>query len=446
MSESAARRLEPSLDTSDVGDGHAERAAVAGAYRRVRLDTMALAAPLSVEDMLVQSMDDASPTKWHLAHTSWFFETFLLKPHARDHAPFDPAYEYLYNSYYNGIGEQYPRPKRGLISRPGLEEIERYRAHVDAAMLSLIEAASIKTWREIAPLIELGLNHEQQHQELIVTDIKHAMAQNPCAPAAYPAAEMRAAGEAVPLTWHGFEGGLVELGTDGSDGFVYDNETPRHKSFLEPFELASRPVTNGEFLAFVEDGGYRAPAYWLSDGWATVEREGWEAPLYWRRDGNWGWSEFTLAGLQPLDPACPATHLSLYEAAAFAEWSGARLPLEAELELAMRSAPMTGTFLNAEAVGAGLSSPHPQPAQAPGLAQLYGEVWEWTRSAYGPYPGFKPAAGAVGEYNGKFMCDQTVLRGGSCATPDGHVRPTYRNFFPSSARWQFSGVRLARSA
>jgi len=402
-------------------------------YDHVRAQTIALAAPLAVEDQVVQSMADASPTKWHLAHTTWFFETFVLKAFASDYQVLHPAYDHLFNSYYEQIGAQFPRPRRGMLSRPTVEEVLVYRAHVDEAMRRFIERAPGKA----GPIIELGLNHEQQHQELIVTDVKHMLSQNPLDPAPY-GARKRASLSEIPLEWVDFRGGLVEIGHDFTiSGFAFDNEGPRHQVFVEPFALASRPVTNGEFLAFIEDGGYGDPKYWLSNGWATVREQGWDAPLYWRRiDG--AWTRYTLHGREPLYPREPVTNLSYYEAAAYAEWAGARLPTEFEWEIAVAGLPMTGNFLD-------MGSLEPRAASGEtALRQMYGDVWEWTASAYVAYPRYHAPAGAIGEYNGKFMSGQMVLRGGSCATPEGHIRPTYRNFFPPDARWQFSGLRLAR--
>ena len=375
-------------------------------YPEVRRDTARLALPLGAEDCALQSMPDASPVKWHLAHTTWFFETFVLERFARGFRAFHPQYRFLFNSYYNAVGEQYPRPQRGLLSRPDLDEVRRYRAHVDGALAALLAGPTLTD--EALGLVELGLHHEQQHQELILTDAKHLLSLNPLAPA-YGADAPHPLADAAPLAWRAFEGGEAEVGHDGA-GFCFDNELPRHRVLLAPFELASRPASNAEVLAFVEDGGYRRPELWLSEGWALAQAQRWEAPLYWRSIEG-AWHEYTLAGAQPLDAARPATHLSHYEADAFARWAGARLPTEFEWEHAARDA---------------------------------GEVWEWTSSSYGPYPGYRPASGAVGEYNGKFMSNQYVLRGGSCATPAGHLRRSYRNFFPSYARWQFSGVRLAR--
>lgn len=374
-------------------------------FPSIRKATESLAAGLSVEDCALQSMPDASPVKWHFAHTTWFFETFVLERHDAAHRPFDPAFRYLFNSYYNGVGEQYPRPQRGLLSRPGLEEVLRYRAHVDQRMRALLAGRTLGT--DALALIELGLHHEQQHQELIVTDALHLLSLNPLAPAWRTGRPPPAV--AAALQWQRHAGGEAEIGHDGA-GFAFDNELPRHRVLLEPFELASRPASNAEYLAFVQDGGYRKPDLWLSDGWACVQSQRWEAPLYWRRQGG-GWMEFTLHGLQPLDPNGAAAHISHFEADAFARWSQARLPTEFEMEAA---------------------------------GGVFADVWQWTSSSYGPYPGYRPAPGAVGEYNGKFMSNQYVLRGGSRATPPGHLRASYRNFFPSAARWQFSGVRLAR--
>jgi ergothioneine biosynthesis protein EgtB len=405
-------------------------------YRSIRGVTLGLARPLSPEDCTVQSMPDASPVKWHLGHTTWFFETFVLAPNRRGYAPFDAAYRVLFNSYYNTIGDKHPRPERGMLSRPSLEDVVRYRRHVDEAMAALIAAPMAA---EVEALVELGLHHEQQHQELILTDVKHLLSRNPLAPV-YQKRWPLAPVEARQPEWIDVAGGLREIGHDGQ-GFAFDNEGPRHRVWLEPFQLASHPVTHGEFLRFVEEGGYRRPELWLSAGWDAARAGGWEAPMYWRRrDG--GWHTFTLHGEVPVDPNAPVCHVSFYEAEAFARWAEARLPTEAEWEVAAAGLPVEGNFLEGGAL-------HPLALRAtPGgrLAQVFGDVWEWTRSDYAPYPGFRVADGAVGEYNGKFMCNQYVLRGGSCATPASHVRATYRNFFPADARWQFSGLRLARDA
>ncbi|MFI5001428.1 MAG: ergothioneine biosynthesis protein EgtB [Reyranellales bacterium] len=373
--------------------------------RAVRALTEQLAAPLSAEDQTVQSMPDASPTKWHLAHTTWFFETFVLRPHARGYRPFDPAYEYLFNSYYEAVGPRHPRPQRGMITRPGVKEILAYRRHVSDAMAELIGGGA-GDWE---PIVELGLHHEQQHQELLLMDAKHLLSLNPLRPA-YRAAVLPKGGVGA-LAWRDFEGGMVEVGHDGQ-GFAFDNEGPRHRVWLEPFALASRPTNCGEYLAFIDDGGYRRPEFWLSAGWDCVNQRGWQAPLYWEQDGG-GWRVFTLSGSRPLDPAQAVCHVSAFEAAAFAKWAGKRLPREQEWEVAAAA------------------------------VQGVGEVWEWTASPYVAYPGYREPPGAIGEYNGKFMANQMVLRGGCAATPSDHIRTTYRNFFPPDARWMFGGIRLA---
>jgi ergothioneine biosynthesis protein EgtB len=398
-------------------------------YREIRRTTLELTRPFSAEDQMLQSMPDASPAKWHLAHTTWFFETFILSPHVRGYQPFDSRYQYLFNSYYKQLGSHPYRGARGLMSRPSLNEIHAYRSHVDDAMLRHLESVNEQT----AALIELGLNHEQQHQELILTDIKHALWSMPLRPERV--SQPRAVSITLPLQWMNFEGGIHQIGHAGT-GFAFDNEGPRHGVLLRVFRIASRLVTNAEYLQFMNEGGYRRPELWLSDGWDTVCSQGWNSPLYWEEsDGRW--FEFTFAGMKELDPASPVCHVSYYEADAYARWSKARLPLEEEWEVAAAQAPSTGTFLED-------GSFHPQPARGKGLQQIFGDVWEWTSSPYMAYPGFEPAKGLIGEYNGKFMCNQFVLRGGSCATPSSHIRATYRNFFPPHARWQFMGIRLAK--
>ncbi len=404
----------------------------ASAYAAVRAASEALASPLSPEDTTPQSMEDASPTKWHLAHTTWFFETFVLEPRP-GHRPFDPSFRVLFNSYYNTVGEQHPRPRRGLITRPSLAEVRAYRASVDERMAAVLAGAP--TPEELA-VIELGLHHEQQHQELMLTDLKHLFSSNPLKPVYHDAERPRI--RAAKSGWLAWGGGERWIGHDG-EGFAFDNEGPRHRLWLEGFELASRPVTNAEYLAFMADGGYDRPELWLSDGWATVQSEEWNAPLYWEdRDGEW-WT-LTLGGAEPLRPDDPVTHVSLYEADAYATWACARLPSEAEWECAAWRLPVEGNFVESGAL-------HPSPSEHASdehPVQMYGDVWEWTRSAYAPYPRYQPPEGAIGEYNGKFMSNQLVLRGGSCATPRSHVRETYRNFFYPHQRWQFTGIRLAR--
>jgi ergothioneine biosynthesis protein EgtB len=398
-------------------------------YREIRNTTLQLTRPFSAEDLMLQSMPDASPAKWHLAHTTWFFETFILSPHVSGYKPLDRRYKQLFNSYYKQLGAHPYRGARGLMSRPSLDEIHAYRAYVDEAMLRHLEVPNEKT----AALIEVGLNHEQQHQELILTDVKHALWSMPLRPERVQ--QPRAISKSIPLEWIGFDGGIREVGYQGS-AFSFDNESPRHEVLIRPFRLASRLATNAEYLEFMNDGGYRRPELWLSDGWDTVCAQEWNSPLYWgEQDGNW--SEFTIAGMRELDPAAPVCHVSYYEADAFAHWSKARLPLEEEWEIAAEQSTSKGTLLESGKL-------HPQPTSGTGLQQMFGDLWEWTASAYLAYPGFEPATGAIGEYNGKFMCNQFVLRGGSCATPASHIRASYRNFFPPHARWQFMGIRLAK--
>jgi ergothioneine biosynthesis protein EgtB len=385
-------------------------------YMAVRKHTLELTEPLSDEDCGAQSMPDASPIKWHLAHTTWFFETFILERMERGFKPFHPAFRILFNSYYNGIGEKHPRPQRGLLTRPAMAEVRAYRADVDARIGRLLASELPAVQRnELATLLTLGMQHEQQHQELMLTDVKHLLAQSLLRPA-YLEAPLPPAATAAPLEWLRCEGGLIEIGHNG-EGFCFDNELPRHKQYVAPFALASRLVTNGEYLAFIEAGGYANAALWLAEGWDWVRTQQLAAPIYWFRDEQGAWQEFTLHGAQPLDLNRPLTHISLYEADAYAHWAGARLPTEAEWECAAVESPS---------------------------AQMFGHCWQWTSSSYSPYPGFAAAEGALGEYNGKFMLNQYVLRGSSSATPEGHTRASYRNFFPAGARWQFTGIRLAR--
>ncbi len=415
---------------------HVEPGAFAQRFDEVRATTIDLVAPLSVEDCALQSMSDASPVKWHLAHTTWFFETFVLERHVRGYQCFHPQFRVLFNSYYNAVGDRFPRPERGLLSRPALNEVLAYRTHVESRLAPLFARAD--TDAGLGELLELGLQHEQQHQELILTDVKHLLSRNPLQPG-YRERRPFAPVEARRSSWIACEAGLAETGHAGT-GFSFDNERPRHRVFLSPFELASHPVTHGDFLAFVDDGGYARPELWLSLGWETVQAQRWTRPMYWeRQDGRW--TTFTLHGRADIDVAAPMTHVSYFEADAYARWAGARLPTEFEWEAAVRDCPIERNFLESGALQP-LASGAEAPPGKPG--QLFGDVWEWTRSAYAPYPGFAPAAGAVGEYNGKFMCNQYVLRGGSCATPRSHIRATYRNFFPPDARWQFAGLRLAR--
>lgn len=431
-------------DMPQAAEGSLDREALLAHYRRVRAFTEALCEPLETEDFVVQTMPDVSPTRWHIAHVSWYFETFALE---RDPGfePYHPAFRTLFNSYYNGVGDQWHRPHRGLLTRPTVKEVFAYRASVDERMARFIESIDDATWREVAPVIEIGLHHEEQHQELMLTDIKHVLGFNPLRPAykASPAPESPAP---HALGWHEYPGGLVEIGHPGK-GFGYDNEFPRHKRYLQPFALASRLVSCGEYLEFMADGGYERPELWLSKGFATKAEAGWRAPLYWEeRDGEW--FVYTLHGLRRVDPAQPVCHVSYFEADAYAEWAGARLVSEPEWESVARDVPIPeqdGRFVEGGEL-------HPQAAIAAGEAagdraplQLWGDCWEWTSSNYAPYPGYRPPEGALGEYNGKFMIDQMTLRGGCSVVPRGLITPTYRNFFPTHARWQMTGIRLAKT-
>ena len=410
-------------------------------FRGVRGTTMRLTEPLSAEDMVVQAAACASPTKWHLAHTTWFFETFVLGRFRRGYREYDERFGYLFNSYYNTVGPMHPRSYRGLLTRPGIGEVMAFRDTIDERVEALIGSCDDEeTYAELAEMIELGLHHEQQHQELVLTDAKLLLHANPLLPSYAETEAPGSAAEAGAMGWLGFDGGVVEIGREG-EGFAYDNEGPRHRRFLEPYALADRTVTNAEFLAFVEDGGYERAALWLDEGWSWVGAHGVRHPLMWRESDD-GWREFTLYGERALDPHAPACHLSFFEADAFARWSGARLPTEVEWEHACEGLPVEGCFVESRAlhpIGAGAST------GTCALRGMFGSVWEWTRSAHEPFPGYAPPPGAIGEYNGKFMCGQFVLRGGSVATSVSHIRPTYRNFFEPDARWQFTGVRLARS-
>jgi ergothioneine biosynthesis protein EgtB len=416
----------------------ADRDAATERFIEIRRESEALTANLTPEDQAIQSMPDVSPTKWHLAHTTWFFETFILTQLDQGYRVFDPSFVYLFNSYYEAIGPRHPRPERGLLSRPAVDVVSAYRDHVTTAMTRFIEEVPADAWHLAASLVELGVQHEQQHQELILMDIKHVFSVNPLLPA-YQAPRPQIRGPEIPLSWAEFAGGLVEIGHGGS-AFAFDNETPRHKVWLEPFRLATRSVSCGDYLGFIEAGGYERAEFWLSDGWAMVREQGWQAPLYWFRD-NGQWSIFTLSGRCRLNPSEPVCHLSFYEADAFSKWAGKRLPTEAEWEIAAEGLTVAGNFADSRHF-------HPRADGASAdekrmLRQMFGDVWEWTASPYTPYPRFRPAAGAVGEYNGKFMSNQMVLRGGCAVTPAGHVRASYRNFFPPSARWAVAGLRLA---
>jgi len=404
-------------------------------YERIRKASEFICAPLETEDYCTQTMPDVSPVKWHLAHTSWFFETFLLLPFANNYRCYNPAFDHLFNSYYLTHGQPFSRPARGMLSRPTVAEIYRYRAAVDEAMLELIKTSAEMQWQEIEPLILLGLNHEQQHQELMLTDLKHVFAQNPLRPQ-YRDLSPPPSHEVSDISWINVDKGIYHIGHSGT-GFGYDNEYPRHQLLLQPFALASRPVTNAEYLEFINDQGYENPALWLSDGWATLQANAWHAPLYWEQRDN-AWWYMTLGGMRPLDLNAPVCHVSQYEAAAYAGWAGKRLPTEFEWEVSVSGLPVQGNLRNTDYL---------QPAATSDsgiLQQCYGDVWEWTTSAYAPFPGYRVPEGSVGEYNGKFMSSQVVLRGGSCATLPDHIRSSYRNFFYPKDRWQFSGIRLAR--
>ncbi len=408
-------------------------------YNGVRSFTDAFCEPLATEDYVIQSMPDVSPTKWHLAHTTWFFETFILKEAMPGYNALNENYHYLFNSYYVAAGQRHCRPKRGLLSRPTVEEVRDYREHVNRHMTNFLQSLDGEGLEVWGPLVEVGLNHEQQHQELMVTDLKHNFSINPLHPA-YKQRKHKHDGGVVPFRWVDFEEGVYWVGNDGM-GYSFDNESPRHRVFLEPFRLASRLVTNREYLEFIESDGYKRADLWLSAGWDTVQNEEWTSPLYWEKRDD-GWWVMTLYGMEKVNPDEPVCHVSYYEADAFSRWAGARLPTEAEWEVATSDIPIVGNFAEN-----GIYHPLPviENEDSGALSQMYGDVWEWTQSHYSPYPGYKPPPGALGEYNGKFMANQFVLRGGSCATSASHIRPTYRNFFHPDSSWQFSGFRLAKT-
>jgi len=405
-------------------------------FLRTRRFTEQLCKPLATEDYVVQAMPDASPTRWHLAHSTWFFETFVLARWKSGYQQFSPDFQYLFNSYYNSVGEQFPRDRRGLLTRPTVVEVFAYRHAIDQCMQELLASHEDM---EMTEVVELGIQHEQQHQELILTDLKYLFGCNPLWPVYHEPGAQLPTGHRASAGWTAFPGGMTSVGHDGS-GFAFDTERPRHKVLLRPFELQDRLVSSGEYLEFIESGGYNKPELWLSLGWSTIRQQEWKAPLYWSMH-NGQWHEFTLRGLRPVEMGSPLAHISYFEADAYARWRGMRLPTEAEWEHAASDLPIDGSFAESQ---------HFHPVEAAetgdGLLQVFGEVWQWTQSTYSPYPGYSPPPGALGEYNGKFMCNQYVLRGGSCATPAGHIRSTYRNFFPPDARWQFSGIRLARDA
>lgn len=426
------------MDINQPNANPADKAVALGRrLHAVRARMESLCTPLEIEDYCIQAAAEVSPPKWHLAHTTWFFETFILLPFTPGYRAFHEAYAHLFNSYYETAGTFFPRPQRGLLSRPTVAEIYRYRSHVDEALQALLENLPQQSATDILVRVELGIEHEIQHQELLLMDVKYNFSINPSKPAYQHTPAVPAATSPHVMEWHEFTGGIVEIGHDGT-GFSYDNERPRHQTLLRDFRLANRLVTNEEYLAFMADDGYQRAELWLSDGWRTINTQHWQAPLYWFND-EYGWQQFTLSGMLPLNPHEPVAHLSYYEADAYARWAGKRLPTEAEWEHAAASLPVEGNFLDSGLL-------HPQPARQSGLTQLYGDLWEWMQSAYSPYPGFRPLPGTLGEYNGKFMCDQMVLRGGCCVTPQDHVRTSYRNFFRTADRWMFSGLRLAEDA
>lgn len=420
----------------NLQEGNLTRQAATQEFRTVRQESEKICFPLQTEDYVIQTTPEASPAKWHLAHVTWFYETFILADFAPNYQPFHPRFRYLFNSYYEQVGQFFPRPQRGLLSRPTVAEVYRYRAYVDEQMEQLFEIAKEEDWPTIRQRLLIGLHHEQQHQELLLTDIKYNLAFNPLRPAYREDLPTPPPCSAPAVNWLEYAGGLDKIGYAG-ENFAYDNESPRHQVYLPPFRLASRLVTNGEYLEFIEAKGYERPELWLSDGWSTIRKQGWQAPLYWEKIDNQWW-QATLGGMRPLRTEEPVCHVSYFEANAFANWQAKRLPSEAEWEIAAQSLPLTGNSYDS-----GFLHPIAAPENESGLLQMYGDLWEWTQSPYAPYPGYRAAAGAIGEYNGKFMCNQFVLRGGSCVTSANHMRLTYRNFFYPHERWQFKGFRLA---
>ncbi len=429
-----AKTAQPTLEKSQ--DRHSKDTLI-DRFQTIRDFSLYLSDPLEKEDYVIQAIENTSPTKWHLAHVSWFYETFVLEKAIPDYESLHPQYSYIFNSYYLQTGEPHTRSKRGLLSRPTVDQVLEYRAYVNEQVLNFLDGASEEELTEFGPVIEIGNHHEQQHQELMITDLKYMFAQNPLYPK-YKELDRPEGEQPDAMSWVSFDEGIYEIGNNGGE-FTYDNEHPRHRKFLEPFVMADRLITNGEFMEFMEDGGYQRSPLWLDDGWATVNKNNWDSPLYWcKRDD--GWYHYTLGGLRKVNPHEPVTHVSYYEADAFARWADARLPREAEWEVAAGDKPYEGNF-----VEEGHFHPRPLQKNSDELKQMYGDVWEWTMSSYEPYPGYQPLPGALGEYNGKFMCSQYVLRGGSCATSKRHIRKTYRNFFYPDARWQFNGIRLAKN-
>lgn len=428
--------MEEYISTSGENSDRFSKRFIAEKFKEVRGFTEYLVEPLETEDLVIQAMENTSPTKWHLAHTSWFFETFVFKKYSSSFKSLHPQYAYLFNSYYLQTGVPFKRSSRGLLSRPTVKEVFAYRTYVNEQMNNFINNCDAKTWEDAAKVIEIGMNHEQQHQELILTDIKYLLAQNPLLPVYREKPTIKKT-SVKPINWIAFKEGVIEIGNEGNE-FTYDNEHPKHKTFVQNFKLANRLITNGEYLEFINDDGYKRSELWLDEGWAKVNSEEWEAPLYWFiRDGNW--MNYTFSGVREIDLNEPVTHISYFEADAFARWKGARLPTEQEWEHACGNRPIEGNFVDNKEF-----HPVPLSKSEEHLAQMFGDVWEWTSSSYNAYPGYEPLPGALGEYNGKFMANQYVLRGGSCATSKSHIRKTYRNFFHTNARWQFTGIRLAK--